>query len=184
MRIITVLAAAAALLLLAGCYVQSAYPLYTEDNLTFDPGLVGTWADPEEPDEPVTFEAAGENVYKMTLIDSEEMAEYEGRLVQIGELLFLDLFPAQTRRQECNDDFIPLHMLLRIQRDGDELKAAEIDEKWLSEKIDSKEISISHFRYDGRLILTAGTDELQQAVNGLAGMEGAFAELQVLRRVK
>jgi len=108
-RIITVLAAAAALLLLAGCYVQSAYPLYTEDNLTFDPGLVGTWADPEEPDEPVTFEAAGENVYKMTLIDSEEMAEYEGRLVQIGELLFLDLFPAQTRRQECNDDFIPLH---------------------------------------------------------------------------
>jgi len=63
-------------------------------------------------------------------------------------------------------------------------KAAEIDEKWLSEKIDSKEISISHFRYDGRLILTAGTDELQQAVNGLAGVEGAFAELQVLRRVK
>jgi len=51
MRILAAFAAAAVSLLLAGCYVQSVHPLYTEDKLTFDPGLVGTWADAEEPGE-------------------------------------------------------------------------------------------------------------------------------------
>ena len=53
MRYLTIVALAAVSLAVTGCYVQSLHPLYTEDELTFDAGLVGTWADPKEPDESV-----------------------------------------------------------------------------------------------------------------------------------
>lgn len=183
MRIVLVAASAAVLLMLSGCYVQSVYPLYTEDELTFDPGLVGKWADPEEPEEPIIFDAVGENAYEITFVESDATVEYEGRLVRLGESVFLDLFPAEARLEDCTDDFVPVHLILWIQRDGDELRAAMISEEWLGTQIDGKKTDLDHFRYDGRIILAAETKQLQQAVVEFAGTEGAFEEPSLLRRV-
>jgi hypothetical protein len=184
MRIVAVVAVTAVSLALAGCHVQSIYPLYTEDKLTFDPGLVGTWADPGEPDESIVFEASGENAYKVTFVADGVSSEYEGRLVQLGESVYLDVFPEQERLQGRREDFVPVHIIHRIQRDGDELKAALIEEEWLSKKIDSGEINIPHFRYDGTIVLTVETEELQHAVMGFGGTKEAFAEHPLFHRVK
>lgn len=121
---------------------------------------------------------------KVTFVEDGVASEYEGRLVQLGESVYLDMFPAQARLQGCREDFVPVHIIHRIQRDGDELKAALIEEKWLGKKIDNKQTNIPHFRYDGKIFLTVETEKLQHAVMGFAGTEGAFAEHPLFHRVK
>jgi hypothetical protein len=184
MRILAALIVAVVSLALAGCYVQTVHPLYTEDKLTFDPGLAGTWSDANEPGEPTLIEAVDESAYKVTFKEKSGDIEYEGHLVRLGESVYLDMCPAEARRQRATDDFMPLHVLLWIQRDGDELRVAGIDFEWLEKMIEANEIDIDHFRYDGRIILSEEAMKLQQSVMSLARTEGAFEEPSVLLRVK
>ena len=184
MRLLAVVAVAAVSLALAGCYVQSVHPLITEDKLIFDPNLVGTWADAKEPGESTVIEAVGENSYKLTFTDDGVPSEYEGHLVQLGESVYLDMFPANARRKGCGDDFVPLHLILWIQRDGDEMNVADVHHEWLSKMIDNKEINIPHFRYDGRIVLSMETEQLQHAIMGFAGTKEAFGKPTLFHRVK
>jgi len=184
MRNVTVLIVVVVSLALAGCYVQTVHPLYTEDDLTFDPGLAGTWLDTNEPGEPTLIEALDDNAYRVAFTEKDGVTEYEGHLARLGESVCLDLCPAEPRRQKASDDFMPLHILFWIQRDGDELRVAGIDFEWLEKKIDSHEIDIEHFRYDGRIILSGETEKLQRSIMSLTGTKGAFEEFTVFRRAK
>jgi len=181
MRILAVAAVVMAALTLAGCYVQSVCPLYSTDKLTFDPGLVGTWVDPEEPDETITCAAAGDSAYTISVVGKGATEEIVGHLVQLGETVYLDMFPSQATIKACGGDFIPLHNIIIIQRDGDDLKTMSMDFAWLDKKIGDNELDISHFRYDGRIVLSAETDELQRAVTGFTWKE---EDSPVYRRVK
>ena len=184
MRILAVVAVAAVSLALAGCYVQSVHPLHTEDKLTVDPGLVGTWADEKEPGESTVIRAEGQSSYKLTFTDDGVSSEYEGHLVQLGESVCLDMFPAQARQEGCGDDFMPLHLIFRIQRDGDEMKVASINHEWLTKMLDNKEVNVPHFRYEGRIVLSMETEQLQHVLMGFAGMEEAFEEPTLFHRVE
>lgn len=184
MRNVTVLIVAVASLALAGCYVQTVHPLYTEDNLTFDPGLAGTWLDANEPGGATLIEAADNNAYTVTFTGEDSDAKYEAHLVQLGESVYLDICPAEPSQQKAGDDFLPLHHLFWIQRDGDELRVAGIDFEWLEKQIDAGEIDIQHFRYDGRIILSEEAEELQQSIMNLASARNAFEEFSAFRRAK
>jgi hypothetical protein len=184
MRVITILTVAVVSLALTGCYVQTLHPLYTDDKLTFDPGLAGSWLDPEDPGESMLIEIVDENAYRVTLTEEDGNIEYEGRLVQLGESVFLDLCPAEARRKRATDDFIPLHMLFWVQRDGDKLKVAGIDFEWLEKGIDADEIRVEHLVYDGRIILLGEAKELQRFFMSLADTQGALEDAGVLRRAK
>jgi len=184
MRIFAVFAVAAVSLALSGCYVQSVHPLHTEDKLIVDPGFVGTWADAKEPGESTVIRAGGGNSYKLTFTDDGVSSEYDGHLVQLGETVCLDMFPAQARQEGCGDDFMPLHIIFRIQRDGDEMKVASVNHEWLDKMLENKEVNIPHFRYEGRIVLSMETEQLQHVITGFAGIEEAFEEPTLLRRLE
>jgi hypothetical protein len=68
MRAIKLMVALGLVAFMAGC-VPSLHPLFTEEDLVYDPALVGTWAE-KEGEDIWTFRKSGENAYD--LIYTEE----------------------------------------------------------------------------------------------------------------
>jgi len=86
--------------LLGGCIpVLSLHPLYTEEDVTFEEKLLGTWVDdPEDPKTTWEFSRAEakEKAYKLIYSDDEgKKGSFEVHLVKLENRLFLDVFPNQ-----------------------------------------------------------------------------------------
>src|ERR1051326_507293 len=88
-------ATAIAALLLGGCFVPSVNPLYTEKDLIFDPGLVGTWSEGNEAERQV-FAPDGEKAYRWTAVDKESTNIFRAHLVQLGKDRFMDALLVRT----------------------------------------------------------------------------------------
>ena len=69
-------------LMLAGC-VPSLNPLYTEEDLIFEPKLVGVWAENAEAKERWTFEQAGEKDYRVIDRKSKRLNSSHGKLCRM-----------------------------------------------------------------------------------------------------
>ena len=99
MRKVMMLVSFTALLVLTGC-VPSLQPLYTDEDLTFDPALLGTWRGGDPGD---TWEFTQENETGYHLVVNETKSRFsEGgkggfvvHLVMAEGVRFLDLFPAE-----------------------------------------------------------------------------------------
>ncbi len=90
--------------LLTGCVPMTLFPLYSDETLTFEPLLLGTWTGEDE-DERWTFSAHNPHSYRLVHRDEEgRKGIFEGHLVELGGELFLDLFP-EDRAEDWNDLF-------------------------------------------------------------------------------
>jgi hypothetical protein len=178
MRLTHVWTVLALAVLLNGCTVRSLNPLYTEKDVAFEPGLLGTW----EQDTNEMFamkwicQKAGENAYRIVWrrVDEEPKnaeAEYtlEGHLVKLSGHVFLDLEPA------CDDPFaVPAHVFVKIQLSGDTLRTAILDPLWVNKAADRMTLGLGHLRIGGNVVLTAPTNELQDFFAQNAGDESVF----------
>jgi hypothetical protein len=73
---------------------------YNDGDVTFDPALIGRWNDPDG--SVMLFQQAGDKVYRVVSTDvnadgTPEVTKFEGHLVKLGDLLFLDLLPQTTK---------------------------------------------------------------------------------------
>lgn len=71
-------------------------PCYDDGDVTFDPALVGRWSDSDG--SILRFQKAGDNTYQVVYNEvhadgTPEESKFEGHLVKLGEILFLDLLP-------------------------------------------------------------------------------------------
>jgi hypothetical protein len=154
-------------LLLSGCLTPSLHPLYTDTDVLSDPGLVGSWAeDDDDDDESWTFELLEENAYRLTITEDGESAILEAHLLQLGEHLFLDLYPEEM---EFASDWyelhlLPVHTFYWVSLQGDLLELAVMDSEWLQDRSDAGELGIRHERRDDTVILTAPTADLQKFI--------------------
>jgi hypothetical protein len=82
MRTITILLGF--VVLLVGCYTLSIDPLYFEEDLVFDPSLVGIWGDTESADGGTwTFLSRGGKSYQLvTTEDDESDGVFEAHLLR------------------------------------------------------------------------------------------------------
>ena len=82
-----------------GCFILSVHPLYFEENLVFEPELIGTWGNSEELDpdgETRKFEKVDDKSYRFTLREDDgQIGHFEAHLVKLGDYLFLDIFPEE-----------------------------------------------------------------------------------------
>jgi hypothetical protein len=74
----------------------SVHPLYTNETAVFEPGLLGVWATADG-EKTVIIQHGDDNSYEITYVQ-EDLSEgasgkYRGRLVRLGEDLFLDVYP-------------------------------------------------------------------------------------------
>ena len=194
MRLIKVLVISVLALFMVNCFVTSMFPLYTEKDLVFMPELLGTWEGEEQGDFWI-FEQSGENAYELTINessesegikDSEETFIYDTHLVKLGKFLFLDLFPDERIIEEYEDEIhmVPTHSIWRIWIEKDVMRLAWLDNEWFEEMIDGNKINIAHVRLEGRVVLTAPTNELQKFVLKYAEDTDAFPEVDEYHRQK
>lgn len=156
---------------LSGC-VPSVYPLYREQDVEFDPALVGAWR-PEPGAEPWVFSKADETSYRLQIMDQSGEGLFTAHLVRLGkDLLFLDLVPVKRAVDEhmnrfYQNLFTPVHTFYRVRQIAPELQMAAIDLEWLKKYLGEHPRALAHRTHEedpGWIVLTAPTDELQKFV--------------------
>jgi hypothetical protein len=151
------------LILLTGC-IPSVHPLYTEQDLIFDPLLAGVWVD-EESKETWTFTKSGKMAYTLLCVDENgKEGEFAVHLLEVGNRRFLDLYPADPDLQQ-NDLYkchlLPVHTFMRVQQQGDGLQMAFLNPDWIKEYLQEHPDAIKHEKLDEVILLTAHPKELQ-----------------------
>ena len=149
-------------LLLAAC-VPSLNPLYTSNQLVFDPGLEGTWVEKEGHNTWVIRKGEDKG-YEIRYTEDGVPAGFEGQLVELGDHLFLDLYPAEP---EIRNDFYKGHLIRahtfgRIRREGDRMRVAMLDPDWLEPLLARKQVRLEHVRIEDDIVLAAPTAALQE----------------------
>ena len=185
MRILRVLPFFTIVLLMTAC-VPSLYPLYTERDQVFDPGLVGVWVAVDDGHETIwTVTKSGDGYEMVDVEEDEDPAKFEVRLVKLGGQTFLDLFPAP---QEPNNGLYRLHVIrahtfMKVTLDGDNLGVMMLDQDWLKNALKAGDSPLAHQKLaDGDLLLTAPTPDLQDFILKSCADPDAFGEPMIFTR--
>lgn len=184
MRNIINLIAASFLLLCAGC-VPSLNPLYTDQDVIFDPALLGVWA---EKDSKETWELSQTTGKQYRLIYTEEdgkKGEFTVHLLKVEGQTFLDLFPAELTLPQGDyykGHFLPSHTFILLSNRGAAIQMSYLEPEWLMEFLTKNPAAIQHEKVGDRILLTASPKELQKFLLANLKTKGAFSPMEHLER--
>lgn len=178
---------------LTGCIPTSINPLYTKQDLVFDPALMGVWRGEGDSKETWAFEKAGDTEYKFVYTEDDgKIGRFEAHLLKLGNTRFLDLFPDEAGIEEMNrSGFYKVHLLrthsfLKVLRIEPTLQMAPLDLKWLREFLGKNPKAIRHHTIgegdETQIVLTDSTAELRKFVENHLKTEGAFGDVIHLKR--
>ena len=169
-------------LALTAC-APSLHPFYTDDDVVFDEALPGLWID--DSGGTYKFTKSGDNYYELLVMD-DEPARFEARLIDLGGVTFLDLYPKPLGK-EINlypGNFAPAHTLARVTIGKDSISIAMMDGGWLKRLSDQNQLDLKHERInDDMIALTAPTRELQAFTLKNIDNKEAFGEVEALHRI-
>lgn len=155
------------------------HPLYTENELMIDPGLVGVWVDPGRNAEVLRVYEGSANSYNVVFTEGSRHVLLTGHLVNLGRYRFLDLFPQE---RQTYDFKFPVHTIFQIWRTADTLRVAFLENDWLRQMSEQKRLNLKHENIAGTVVLTAATKQLQEFVVRHAENVEAFPDPGVLAR--
>jgi hypothetical protein len=175
------------------CIPTSVNPLYSGQDLLFDPALIGVWRGEGDSKETWAFEKAGDKEYKFVYTEEDgKTGQFEAHLLKLGNTQFLDFFPDESGIEEINrSGFYKVHLLrthsfLKVTRIEPALQMASLDLKWLREFLEKNPKAIRHHKIgegdDAQIVLTDSTPELRKFVEKHLKTEGAFGEPINLKR--
>jgi hypothetical protein len=166
-----IIALASAALLFSAC-IPSVKPFYTDQDVAFDPRLLGEWREKDKADDPTVwrFERAGDQSYKLTVIEEQKKeGKFSARLFKLKAEWFLDLIPTDCDYATNQADLVafsivPGHLLVHVSQIEPELKLAFFDFDWLQKHLEKNPQALAHHRENDRIVLTAETRDLQSFV--------------------
>jgi len=186
------LAFAAALAVLGGCIVPSVNPLYTDNDVVFDPRLLGVWVEEgltQSTDENWAFEKGVGNSYKLTITEEHgQKGEFETYLLKLNDHSFLDLKPSGIKLDVTQADVIGWalirgHLILRVDELDSKLKLSVGESDWLNEYLRKNPKALAHVSEGDKVdFVTASTQDLQQFVLAHLGKNELFGEPGILVR--
>jgi len=194
--------------ILGGCVpVVSLHPLYTQNDIVFDEKLTGDWVDVNEKTTwQFTRPDKEEKFYMLTYCDDENkkglFAVQLMKLTRLDETeskreekFFLDAFPFQVP-YDSNDPnkakqlaynaffIIPVHIFAIVDSFEPQLRLRLTDDEQMKDMLEEKPKAIKSESVDGRIILTASTEELQKFVLKYADSSELFLKEVILSRKK
>lgn len=190
-----ILQLAAVALGLAGCFVPSVNPLYTEKELVFDSRLVGTWGKTNADDRWV-FSSHRAKAYTWTAQEGDGTNVFRVHLVQLGEHRFLDALLVRTTEKwegigRASVVVRPAHIFFQVELTNSSLSLRALDVEWLDKLLKANPQAVAHERIqepdveeDGRVLLTAATAELQRFMLKHATNLDAFSKSDPLSRLE
>ncbi|PLX22426.1 MAG: hypothetical protein C0599_06385 [Salinivirgaceae bacterium] len=163
---------------LFGSCVTSVHPIYTEEDLIYDEGLLGDWV--SEDSTVFSFRNKPQNsmpFYKKDSKDSASMAyyatyydkvpaEFKVHMVQLDKYKYLDYFIHEfdLNNELAQTTLFPVHTFTKIERKGDSLILTGFDARYIIKLLEERKIRIKHEMSDGNMLLTAPTEELQKFI--------------------
>lgn len=184
MRSRDILAAIALLVLLGGC-IRSIHPLYTDQDVIFDPALIGCWSADDSKDT-WEFLKQSEKRYQLVYTDGDGNAgTFVVHLLRIDGQLFLDLFPGDPELKQnlfYRSHLLPVHTFAHVRQIEPILQMSFPDPDWLKEHVATKSDAIRHEKVDDQIILTASTKDLQAFWLKHLNAKGAFGKPSNLKR--
>ncbi len=179
----------------SGCVVQSLHPLYTKDDLVYEPKLIGRWVDPENDDESWSFAKSEghEHRYDVVYTDNGKPGHFHGHVVKLDGVLYLDLLPIP------DDDgnalrtlgLFPIHIVFKLRTIEPRLEMDLMDFDWLTEQLEIDPAMLRHERVDlegdsdpddRQILITASTKDLQSFVIKQAANPDAWDQGEPLVR--
>ncbi len=170
---------------MTGC-IPSLHPLYTDEDLIFEPSLVGQWAD-KDGKESWTYTKSGDKEYKLVYVDDKgRKGGFAAHLLKLGDHQFLDLFPADAGSQQ-NEFYqihiLPAHTFMRIQLKDETLQMAYLDSDWLKKYLQEHPDAVRHDKLENdTIVLTAPPKELQAFLTKHATSPEAWKECDPISR--
>jgi hypothetical protein len=160
-----------AAVLLCSC-IPSVNPFYTDKDVVFDARLLGEWQEKDKSDNPDVwkFEIATNKTYKLTVTEKEgKQGRFNAHLFQLKQEYFLDLIPSDCDYATNQADLVaasmyPGHLLVHVPQIEPELKLAFFDFGWLQKFLEKNSKALAHHLEGDRMLLTAGTSDLQRFV--------------------
>jgi hypothetical protein len=188
---------AAVVLGLAGCFVPSVNPLYTEKELVLDPTLIGSWGKTNEAGRWV-FTSNGAKAYTWTSQESEGTNVFRAHLLQLGEHRFLDALLVRTTEKwegigRASVVMRPAHLFFQVKMTNSTLRLSALNFEWLDTLLKANPQAVAHERIQepdidesegGRVLLTASTAELQRFMLKYAADTNAFSHSDVLQHLE
>ena len=180
-----------ALLLSMGACVTSVNPIYTDDTLLEEPGLVGTWSGSSG--DVLKVMAGRDRHYAVSMIDQDGRASaWTARVTRIGGLRWVDVEPEPIPAAWSDDyrgAFLPLHQIWILQRADSLLVLASINADSLEELLGRSPERNRSLRIGGSgggtLILAGTTTELRDLLADLATRPGFIEDGdEPMRRVR
>jgi hypothetical protein len=108
----------------SGCLVLALHPAHDDASIIWDPALVGTWVN--EDDRVTATVGRGEwRSYRIEYEHPIEKGALTGYLTTLGKDTYLDVSP--VRGQDYGSFLIPVHALLRVERQADTLTIQTLD---------------------------------------------------------
>jgi hypothetical protein len=160
----------------------SLHPFFTDSDVVFNEALLGVWID--DSGDACKFTKSDDSHYELLVID-ENPVRFEARLIELGGVTFLDLYPKPLGNEIYHypESFVPAHRLARVTIGKDSFSFAMMDGGWLKRLSDRNQLDLKHERLNGDMIaLTASTQELQAFALKHANNEEAFGDVAVFHR--
>jgi hypothetical protein len=168
-------------ILLAGC-VPSLNPLYFDQDVIFDPALLGVWVETDSK-ETWTFTKGVEKEYQLINIDKEgKKSEFVAHLLRIRGEMFLDLLAVKPADLQDNDYLLPLHTFVLVLQIGPTARISWLDPDWLREFLERNPAAIRHERVHNGILIIAPTPELQKFLLSNLNTKGAISQPTELKR--
>lgn len=166
---------------MAGC-IPSLHPIYTDEDVVFEPALLGIWSNNEEGGELYRFTRQGRNAYRLVFTEKDgDTQHFVCHMTNLGGHLFLDIFPDQRDKPE-NGSFVPVHWIMRIQKIEPRLKWGLLDLDGLKKILEKNPKALKHEKVDDGILLTASTEELRAFLAGNGDSEDLFGDTRELIR--
>ena len=174
----TITALTVVILLLAGC-IPSLHPLFTPNDLEFEPAMLGGW---QRASETWIFEKADENTFRLIHSDnSAKGTEFDAHLVKLGDQRYLDLKMTKYNKDEPETtsmgaaSLIGAHLFMKVWQVTPTLRLSHLDNEWLEKYLAENPSSLRHELVelqpgvadtagDTAVVLTASTKDLQAFV--------------------
>lgn len=154
----------ASLVLVTGC-LPSLQSVYTEQDLVFEPEIVGFWK-LENSTQTWDFTKRDDNSYKLVFTDKQgQSGRFIAHVCRVEDTLFLDLFPEKEDRDSTafyKYHILPIHTVYMVKLTKSSLELVSIDLNWVKQHLADHPDTLAHSTFNSRTLITASTKELQQ----------------------
>src|SRR3989339_69810 len=197
MKLFKYLFAFCSIFLFTSCLVRTIYPLFEDNEIVFEPKLIGKWMNNDsseiwefskyKPDDTTR----NPNKYRLqTIAINKDAALFEALTGMLGKNLFLDVtIDNREMIKQCSlnlrqsSHLIFTHIFYKVNFKDDSLCFVEMSKEWYTKNMKKLKISILPRDEGDYVTLTSRTKQLQNFIKKYANNPKAFPESGYLHRI-